>query len=261
MSTRGERFGCRLNKLLVFCILLVSLATATTSLALASDKLMVEYPTVNPGETEIGVRGMALFDNNPDVDNSQTWKVSAGYGFSNIWSSELYAEYEKPPYSFDFEVQFYEWENLFRLTEPGSNWGDWAIILEYSFATDAEDKDAINLMPIVQKGLDKKMVTLNFGFERNPTENGTKKWQFSYGWQYLWHGNSAYQLALEGYGQVGDITDWAPLPEQAHQIGPAVVGKFKISEDNGWEYRLGLYFGLTNATPNEALTASIEYEL
>ena len=245
--------------LLNFCVLFACITV--TSPASASDKLMVEYPGVAPGELEVGMRGQVLFDNNSDVNNARTLKLGAGYGFSNIWFSELYAEYEKPADGTDYKVQFYEWENLFRLTEPGRYWADWGIILEYSHATDEVDKDAYKIMPIVQKRFSKTMTTLNLGFERNPTENGTNSLQFSYGWQYLWLGNPAYQFALEGYGQVGEVTHWAPKSQQTHQIGPALVGKFKSGPDSGWEYRMGLYFGLTSATPNEALIVSVEYEL
>ena len=58
------------------------------------------------------------------------------------WFSELNAEYEKPADSSTIKVQYYEWENLFRLTEPGRYWADWAIIMEYSYAIDDEEKDA-----------------------------------------------------------------------------------------------------------------------
>jgi hypothetical protein len=240
-------------------MLLTALMTSTP--AVASDKLMVEYPTVNPGETEIGMRVMALSDNNPDVNNSQTRKLGAGYGFTNYWFSELYAEYEKPPDSNTAQVQYYEWENMLRLGEPGMHWADWAVILEYSRAADPQEQDSVKLMPIMQTRFSHTMLTLNFGFGRNPTENNTNHWQLSYGWQYLWLGNPAYRFALEGYGQVGDVNHWAPAQEQTHQIGPALVGKVRTSEDSGYEYNVGVFWGVTQATPDRALMASIEYEL
>ena len=247
------------NSLLnVGCLLAGLIATSP---ALASDKLMVEYPTVNSGETEIGMRVLALSDNNPDVNHAQTRKLGAGYGISDSWFSELYAEYEKPADSNTMQVQYYEWENMLRLTGPGRHTADWAIILEYSYATDQAEQDAVKLMPIMQTRFRHTMLTMNFGFERNPSENATKHWQFSYGWQYLWLGNPAYRFAIEGYGQTGDVNHWAPAQEQTHQIGPALVGKVRTSEDSGFEYRLGVFAGLTQSTPDRAFMASIEYEL
>ena len=255
----AQRFSIDLKQLVAMSIACASLAL--TAQAFASDKLMVEYPTVNPGETEIGMRVMALSDSDPAVNGAQTWKLGAGYGFTNYWFSELYAEYEKPADSSTIKVQYYEWENLFRLTEPGRYWADWAIIMEYSYAIDDEEKDAYKIMPIMQKRFRKHMLTLNLGFERNPSENGTNKVQLNYAWQYLWRGNPAYQFALEGYGQFGDVTNWSPRSQQTHQIGPALVGLFKSGQDNAWDYRLGLYFGLTDATPDRALMVSVEYEI
>lgn len=255
----GEGIWSRSNRFLCVSTLLAAL-TSTTS-AVASDKLMVEYPTVNPGEMEIGMRVMALSDNDPAVNNTQTRKLGAGYGFTDSWFSELYAEYEKPPDSNTAQVQYYEWENMLRLTEPGRHWADWAVILEYSYAADPEEQDAVKLMPIMQTRFTHTMLTLNFGFERNPSENGTNHWQFSYGWQSLWFGEPAYRFALEGYGQVGDVNHWAPTQEQTHQIGPALVGKVRTGSDSGYEYRVGFYWGLSQATPARAFMASIEYEL
>jgi len=239
----------------------VLLVTATTSsLSSASDKLMVEYPRVVPGETEVGMRGQVQFDSRSDLNNAQTWKFGAGHGFNDFWFSELYAEFEKPAGESDYKAEFFEWENLLRLTEPGRYWADWGLILEYSHAVEEETKDAYKLMPLIQKRFSREMVTLNFGLERNQAENGTNSIQFSYGWQYLWLGNPAYQFALEGYGQFGDVTDWAPVDQQTHQIGPALVGRVRTSPGHGWEYRVGLFFGLTNESPDEAFLASVEYE-
>lgn len=251
--------GVHARMFMAFSLLLSALVV--TPRVFASDKLMVEYPTVNPGETELGMRMLALSDGDPAVNHSQTRKLGAGYGFTDIWFSELYAEYEKPPDSNTAQVQYYEWENTLRLTEPGAHWADWAIILEYSRATDPEEQDAVKLMPIMQTRFTHTMLTMNFGFERNPSENGTNHWQFSYGWQYLRLGSPALRFALEGYGQVGDVKHWSPAQEQTHQIGAALVGKVRTGPDNGFEYRVGLFAGLTDATPDRALMVSVEYEL
>ena len=121
---------CRFHKLLIGVLLLAGLCNA--SQVFASDKMSVEYPTVDAGETEIGMHMMALSDNNPNINNAQTRKLGAGYGFNNLWSSELSAEYQKPPNSSTVTVQAYEWENMLRLNAPGRGWANWAMILEYS---------------------------------------------------------------------------------------------------------------------------------
>lgn len=246
--------------------LLLSLVSGATllvilpTMAQASDKLMVEYPRVAAGETEIGIRSQIIQDADPELNHAQTWKLGAGHGFNDYWFSELYAEYEKDPAESGYKAEFIEWENLFRLSEPGRYWADYAIIVEYSHAIAAGKDNAYKLMPIVQKRFSTQMLTMNFGFERNKSENGTSKIQFSYGWQYRWLGNPALDFALEGYGQLGDVGSWSPPSEQIHQVGPALVGKIKTSPGAGWEYRVGLFFGLNELSPNKSLLASIEYE-
>jgi hypothetical protein len=256
-STSSSHF-CPLKGLLISVIL--PACASVTSMAMASDKLMVEYPRVVVGETELGIRGQALFDKNPELNQAQTRKIGAGHGFNDFWFSELYAEFENASDGSEYKAEFYEWENLLRLSEPGRYWADWGVILEYSYATDEENKDAYKIMPLVQKRFSGEMLTMNYGFERNESENGTSNWQFSYGWQYRWLNNPAYEFAVEGYGQFGDVVDWAPLSQQTHQIGPALLGKLKTGPGRGWEYRVGLFFGLTNESPDQAFLASIEYE-
>lgn len=226
----------------------------------ASDNMVVEYPTVDPGEAEIGMRMIALYDNNPNINNAQTRKLGAGYGITSDWSSELTAEYAKAADSSTVQVQSYEWENLLRLNQPGMSWANWAVIVEYTYSVDRNTQNAIKLTPIMQTRSKDAIVTLNFGFDRNPSENGTNRWQFSYGWQYLLRGDPALQFAFEGFGQMGDVSHWSSVPEQSQQIGPALIGKINSDEDTDLVYRVGLFFGLTRTTPNRALTASMEYE-
>ncbi len=226
----------------------------------AGDKLMVEIPHVDAGAIEIGLRGQIVADGNDQVNGAQTWKLGAGMGISEHWFSEIYAEYEKEAEEDGYKVEFYEWENLWSLTEPGRYWTDFGIIAEYAHATDPDVKDAYKLMPLLQARTGPGELALNFGFERNKSENGTTALQFGYGWQYRWSGDRARQFALEGYGQVGDALDWNRWAQQIHQWGPAVTGKIMSAPDAGWEYRLGLYFGLNALSPAKALLAAIEYE-
>lgn len=255
-SSTDNRY--RFRHLLVSILLLASFCYS--SQVFASDKLSVEYPTVDAGEAEIGMHMMALSDGNPNINNAQTRKLGAGYGFSNIWSSELSAEYDKAANSSTVTVQAYEWENMLRLTAPGRDWADWAMILEYSYSVDRAEQDAVQVEPIMQKRFQDHILTVNLSFDRNPSENDTNHWQLGYAWQYLWRGNPAFRFALEGYGQVGDYNHWSATPAQSHQIGPAVVGKIHNGDDSDMNYRLGIYFGVTQGAPNRALMAGMEYE-
>ena len=256
---RAKRFfACKKACLIYFAAWLL---LSITSAAFASDDLEVEYPTVHAGEAEVSLLGMAYSDDDPDENHAQTWRVGAGYGVTDIWSSELYAEYEKPADSSSMSVQFYQWENLIRLTKPGQYWADWAINFEYAYATDKDAKDAYEIMPVMQKRFNRSMLTLNVSLERNPTENDTTKLQLNYAWQYRWLGNPAIQFALEGYGKLGNATDWATRSEQSHQLGPVLLGDIHTGPDNILSYRLGYYFGLTDAATDRTLVLNLEYEL
>lgn len=220
----------------------------------------VYYPTVELGETEVEFRGHADFDRNPTRDNAQVYKIGVGHGFTDYWFSEVYAEIARPAGSSSYDVAAYEWENIFRLTDPGKYWADFGFIVSYEQARESNEPNKWELTPIVQKQIGRQLVTLNVVFERETGNNAEKVWDLEYAWQYRRLGNPALEYGLEGYGHVGKATHWDPSSEQRHQVGPAIFGKVKPGIGRGLKYQLGLLFGLTGITPQKTLYANLEFE-
>jgi len=112
----------------------------------------------------------------------------------------------------------------------------------------------------VQKQLGQQLFTLNVPFVRETGNNAAKKWELEYAWQYKRLGNPALEFGLEGYGKLGDVSNWSPSSQQTHQIGPSLFGMLKTDVRRVWKYQLGLLFGLTTATPDKTLYGNLEYE-
>ena len=220
----------------------------------------VYYPQVVKGESEIEVRGYVYYDKDPSIDNMQSFKVGAGHSFTDYWFTEVYAEVNKPAGFSSYTVGTYEWENIFQLTEAGKYWADFGFGVEYAYAAKSTEPNAWELMPIVQKQVGRQLFTLNVPFTYETGNNADHTWKLEYAWQYKWLGNPALEFGIEGYGQLGAVSNWDPTSQQLHQIGPSLFGKIKTAPGHAWQYQLGMLFGLTTASPEMTLYGNLEYE-
>lgn len=220
----------------------------------------VYYPKVEQGESELELRGHVDYDKDPAIDNAQSFKVGVGHGFTSYWFTELYVEAKKNAGDSNYETEAYEWENLFQLTEPGKYWADTGFAIEYAHARESTDPNEWELMPIVQKQLGRQLITLNIPFVYETGNNAAKVWELEYAWQYKWLGNPLLEFGIEGYGKLGEVTNWSPSSQQEHQMGPSLFGKFKTDVRHAWKYQLGILFGLTESTPEKTLYGILEYE-
>jgi len=259
--TVAARKPAGLRMAAVSALLLAIVVAATFVMpapAFASHK--VYYPTVDQGETELEMRGHVTWDNDRDKQNEQTYKFGVGHGFTSYWFSEIYVEAEKPAGESSYEIESYEWENLFQLTEQGKYWADWGFLIEYAKARDSDDPNKVELTPIMQTQFGKTLFTVNLKFERETGDNADDDWMQAYAWQLRWFGNPKLEFGVEGYGELGKVDNWNSWDEQEHQVGPAIFGKLKTDGGHAWKYRLALLAGLTSDTPNATLAGTLEYE-
>ena len=220
----------------------------------------VYYPQVVKGESEIELRGYVDYDKDPTIDNTQSFKVGAGHSYTDYWFTEVYAEVNKAAGDSTYAIGAYEWENLFQLTEPGRYWADFGFAIEYAHARESTDPNEWELMPIVQKQLGQQLITLNVPFVYETGNNAAKKWELEYAWQYKWLGNPALEFGIEGYGKLGEATNWSSASQQTHQMGPSLFGKIKAGPGHAWQYQVGMLFGLTTPSPEMTLYGNLEYE-
>lgn len=242
----------------ILVTLISLLALLIPSAAHASQK--VYCPTVDQGETEVEFRGHVDFDRDPTLDNAQIYKTGAGYGFTDYWFSEVYAEISRAPGDSSYNIESYEWENLFRLTEPGRYWADLGMTVSYERARDSADPNKWEVTPIVQKQFGRQLATLNLVLERETGSNAEKVWDLEYAWQYKLLGNPVLEYGVEGYGHLGEVTHWDAASEQRHQVGPSIFGNIRPGVGRALKYQLGLLFGLTNPAPSRTLYGSLEFE-
>ena len=90
--------------------------------------------------------------------------------------------------------------------------------------------------------------------------NADDNLEFEYAWRSKWEVVHHFDLGFEAYGELGEISNFRSPDRQEHQIGPMLYGEIELGEAVELEYRFGLLFGLTDATPDEVLVWHVELE-
>lgn len=237
-------------------VLTLGLSVAGIAPAYATHK--VYGPIVEEGETELELRGHYNFDDGGE-DGAQAYLLGAGRGFTSYWFSEFYVEVEKEPGESP-KAEAVEWENRFQLTEQGEYWLDVGLLTEFEFALEGGHPDSFSIRPLLQKGFGNWLATGNLIFEREFGDNSEDEVEFGYAWQIKHPLRSELAWGIEGYGSLGELTDFAPSNEQAHELGPGLYGELDLGTHEPLEFRVLLLFGLSDGAPDQRLVFSLEYE-
>lgn len=221
----------------------------------------VYSPYVEKGELEIENRGVVSDDRDPAKDGALSMKTGIGYGITDWWFAEAYAITSRTPGGSPFGLKGIEFESLFQLTPQGEYWADFGALVEYSIGTKDHAADEIELTAIAEKDIGRTTHTANVTFvkELGPHAEDVA---LEYAWASRWRLSRYFQPGIEAYGEIGEVKNAAPLAEQEHQLGPAVIGTIPIGFAPGrLHYEAAYLFGLTSGSPDGAFRWLLEYEL
>lgn len=234
----------------------------TTSLmpraVLADPNDYVASPIVEEGERELELKlGSAkLRDGSRFNKNS----LAFGYGLNSWWAMEFYASWHKEgeaKSSFDA----WEWENRFQLTETGKYPVDLGLIVEIERPQDRAEGYEMRWGPLLQAELGTHwLANLNLLLGKHYRSEEPSKAELGYQWQLKYRWKPEFEAGVQGFGEVGPWTHWAPHSEQSHVGGPAVFGKIKVGTHQAIKYDVGLLFGLTHDSARRTLRTKLEFE-
>lgn len=220
----------------------------------------VYAPYIDLHELEIEYRGSRSVDGDPGKDNGQKHLLGVGYGFTDWWSAEIYAEWARDPGA-ETVFDAFEFENLFRLTEPGEYWLDFGVLVEFERTDASNDPDELEVRLLFVKDLGKFSAVYNLEFVRQMGSGASDDVAFGHAFQIRYRLDRAFEPGIEVYGAFGAIDDVAPWRDQEHRIGPIVAGVLPLG-DAGMKlkYNVGYLFGVTDATEDGAVKAMLELE-
>lgn len=219
-------------------------------------------PHVELGEIEVEARGFYNQDDNAAVDGTGELKLSAGYGFTHFWASELYFAKFKREANGNTRLKAVEWENRFQLTPQGKYWADLGLLVETEFATESGHPHEFKVGPLVEKSFGRTVATVNLFVEREFGPHAGSETEFGYAARLRYRLNPYFEPAIEAYGSPGDIGEFAPKGEQRHQIGPAFYGQAYFGRGSRkFKYSAAALYGITDAgSPNWTFVVRFEYE-
>src|SRR5262245_32957038 len=190
-------------------------------------------------------------------DNRSAHELSLDYGVSNAWRLSGVLKLENPIEE-DFRVARVSVENIwvFRpVPKQGGVGLGWFTSVEAS--TDAASTNASQFGPIIQVERDKASFTANPFFEKTFGRNRVEGLALNYAWNVKYKLNDNLSVGVEGFGVIESLGEHQPFDEQQHRVGPALFTTVKLSEDFSITPDIGLYFGLTEATPSLTLKVNV----
>lgn len=236
------------------------LSTTAFFAAPAHAGVKVYLPYVEKGEYEIEYRGYRTIDDDNTKNNKQVNKLAFGYGVTDFWFTEIYAEFERSPGGTTV-YEATEWENLFQFTDRGEYWADLGLRAEYVFAAQSGSADKIEFGPLITKDIGRTTNTANIVFEQEVGANRSSGTGFGYALETRWRLDPHFEPAIQAFGEFGNVDKFNTVDNQSHKVGPVLIGSFSLGNLPGKiGYDVGYLFGVTDGAEDGTVKALLEYE-
>lgn len=153
------------------------------------------------------------------------------------------------------ESSSWNWQNDYLLTQ-GQYSFDLALHTNLQRYNDRDRGVALEFGPAWQTDFGRLQVNANLFLERSYGSRQSNRMQMKYQWQSKYRWRPAFAFGLQGFGELGDWDDWAPLKKQSHRIGPVVFG----SLGHALKYEAAFLTGKLAARPAHLFNLRLEYE-
>ena len=234
-----------------------ALLAAQPLIAAADPAAKVHLPDVVQGELELELLGGYQWWRGADDNHERQFIGEIEYGFTPWWRSGIGVGTTRVPHE-SYRLDEIEWENTFRLTEPGQYWLDLGLFSELAYDYPVR-RSAIALGPMFQKEIGAIQGNLNLIFERELGRNAEPGAAINYEFQVKWRGNSRFEPGLQAIGTLGRTNNFGHETETS--VGPAFFGQIVTGPRNKLKYDAAVLFGVNKNTPDTTVRFQIEYEL
>jgi len=103
----------------------------------------------------------------------------------------------------------------------------------------------------------KLSLTANPFLEKTFGRNRVEGIALNYGWHAKYELRSGFAVGVEAFGVVENLADPPPWSAQEHRIGPAIFIEIELTKDFKITPDIGVFFGLTPATPDVAIKLNV----
>ena len=203
--------------------------------------------TVEQGELEFEMRGLHVIDDDGGSEGAKTVKIGVGYGAGARWFIEGYLEIEDERGE-DAEIEAYELENRFQLSEPGEYAVDFGFLAEIEKVRELDIME-LKLGPLLQKDFANWTGKANLLVERQFGDDKTEdEWEFIGRAQLKYRLSPAFEPGIEYHGE-----------EDTKAVGLVGMGSADLGT-TPVEWLFGVFGGTNDDTPDLMVRWELELE-
>ena len=207
----------------------------------------VYHPYVQPLERELEWRTIYQ-DRQPGVaDDTWLYQLAYGRSINDRWFAEFYLV-GKQSDNQSFDIEAYEVEAKWQLTEQGEFWADWGMVFELEREVNEDIWEAATAL-LVEKEWGRWSGAANLFVIGEWGPDIKNEFETKLGLQMRYRYSRAFEPAIEFYSG-----------QDTRGLGPAFLGQVKIGTKRRLYWEFGAIFGLDNKSPNRTLRFLLEFE-
>ncbi len=217
--------------------------------ALADDSPIdkVYHPYVDALEKELEYRALIQDPQARWETPAQLHMLSLGTSFSDRWFGEVYLVGQKSRQG-AFNLQAYEVELKWQLTEQGEYFADWGLLFEFEHETD-RDFEELSVALLTEKEWGSWSGTGNFRLTQEWGNDVIDEFETSFAWQHRYRYSQGLEPGFEFYAG-----------QSALGFGPVLQGSFNTGIRRNLHWEAGLILGLDEKSPDQSFRFLLEYE-
>jgi len=229
-----------------FMVLVAAVFLMSCSLAFAGvDR--VYGPGVEKGETELEFRGTVVEDDGHPDDELRKERVGLGHGVTDSVFVEGYLIFEDSRGE-DYDIEAYELETKFQLSEPGEYVVDYGFLVELEKENSA-DAGELKMGPLFQKTFGQVVATANvFAETKLGGDRESDSITFDGRAQVKYLVSECINPAIEYYGD-----------DNIQAVGPVLLGEIEIAKLEA-KWQAGVLFGADSDSPDTTYRWMLEFE-
>lgn len=209
----------------------------------------------NAGERSIDFR---YWTTNLKGQPETIWpEIGFGLGVTSRWYTELFVSYIGEQIQSTYPSTW-NWQNDYLLTQ-GQYPFDLAIHTNLFFNQGGVPGYALEFGPTLQTEIRRTQFNANLIFERGFDTVPARPTQLKYQWQVKHRFSTAFELGVQGFGELGAWDNWAPAARQSHRAGPVISGTWQLSGKQAIKYQLAWLTGSVYATQGSMLSTRIQF--
>jgi len=236
-------FLAGIKRCLIFTYLSVS-CSAHPVLADGSVVSKIYHPYVQPLEKEIEFR--SIYEKDDDLRDRQQYKLAYGQSFSDTWFGEFYLIGSKDGGD-AFEIEAYEAELKWQMTEQGEYAADWGVLFELE-KEEGGEWEALSAL-LVEREWGRFVGTANLAAIYEWGDEVEDELESKLALQMRYRHSPRFEPAIEFFAGEG-----------YKGIGPLIMGREALGPAKRLRWELGAIFAINNDSPDLTIKTSLEYE-